>query len=132
MKRFLLFRSLFFVILLIAGCSSFNNSFNSYNYRSNSNDNNAEESLKPSSSEWKNAGGVKSREEPCLYTPPTLPPTPELPLKEIIAAKQNVTQIENIERQHIDELRLFISKVRVEQSQSIAEYNKQCNRNVKP
>jgi hypothetical protein len=130
MKRTFLVQSSLFV-LLITGCSSFNNSFNTYHFpAATANTGNLaalnigilDDDVKPHTPSVINADNDRCKN----YVYPVMGAAPELPLKEIIAANGNAVAIERIERKHIDDLRLFISKTRRELIEAQSEHKALC------
>jgi len=131
MKRTFLIQSSLFVVL-IAGCSSFNNSFNTYQFpAATANTGNlaastigiTDDDVKPHTE----SVAVAADDDKCKnFNYPAMGSAPELPLKEIIAANGNAVAIERIERKHIDDLRLFISKTRRELIEAQSEHKALC------
>lgn len=116
------------LIVLVTGCSSFNNSFNTYAIPSTSEAKAAEmRNNKPEEEHLSIAVDDRLNNDKCSsFVFPITPITPTLPLKEIIAANGDAVLIERIERKHIDDLRMFISNIRKEQIQAQSEYQALC------
>ncbi len=127
MKR--LFWILSFGLIVLAGCSSFNNSFNRYEIPSHPQQSESEQPktalpvvLKDPSAKTSSPGVVCAP-----YQMPLIPKTPELPFKEILSNKEMTTSdLEQIERKHIDELRLFIVEMKKTLRQSHQQYMQEC------
>lgn len=127
--------SLIAILIVVAGCTSFNNNFNTYqpskpivitteketeldNFRINSLSTNAAPVIDKSTN---SGAGVKS----CELSPyPPMPPVPELPTRALQAAA-GMEAIEQIERKHIADLRAYISETkRIQQKSQLAFYEK--------
>jgi hypothetical protein len=113
MKRYWKF-TLFFVL---AGCGSFNNSFNTYPHptpvskevEEDTTTNGIEDALVLSPGPKGNPTEFKKDSPMCpLYKFKELDKTPPLPMAELLAAGNNLNEIEKIERKHIDVLRAYI------------------------
>lgn len=136
MKRTFLIQSSLFIVL-ISGCSSFNNSFNTYQFpTATANTGNlatqaigtGDDDINQHTTSLESVSDAKCRS----FNYPAMGTAPELPLKEIIAANGNAVVIERIERKHIDELRLFISKTRRELIEAQTEHKALCGTSDHP
>lgn len=104
-------------ILVLGGCSSFNNSFNTYEFTvPHPTKSTASETTHVVQEELPIITGlpqqvvVESKGTACGVSPyPEADHPPELPVKALTAANGDVYMIERIERRHIDELRAYIS-----------------------
>lgn len=121
------------IAILVVGCSSFNNSFNTYTYRV------AEPPTKLDLDDDVTSGQIASNFNPPPATPAELPKaacdispffampaTPEIPTKALQDAK-DVTDIERIERRHIDELRKHISEIKRRHRQAQLKFYEKCS-----
>jgi hypothetical protein len=106
-------------ILVLGGCGSFNNSFNTYSFPLGRTETIRDPHVTPATEEEELASisappqqiTVETKSTPCTISPyPTPGNPPELPSKALAAANGDVYAIERIERKHIDELRAYISE----------------------
>jgi hypothetical protein len=122
-------------ILVLGGCGSFNNSFNTYSFPLGHTEN-----IPPQHAEHEpiDPNGivisppqqitVEVSRPPCgalPYVPPDAPP--ELPNKALAAANGDVYAIERIERRHIDELRAYISEWKRQNRAARENFNIRCD-----
>lgn len=121
-------------ILVLGGCSSFNNSFNSYELalakpiKADTQEISIpiEETL-PTISASPQQIIVETKGTPCGVSPyPDADHPPELPVKALAAANGDVYTIERIERKHIDELRAYISERRRLNREARERFNVKC------
>lgn len=158
MKRFLVV--LLSVAAILVGCSSFNNSFNTYPPSTVINGPPAEDNDDASTppTQTNNNGttttpsgafppvsqntidtGSKTVEasihitdHPCAVDPfPIIAKTPELPYKELKAAGNDPRQLELVERQHIEVLRSYISNMKRTQNKAKLDFLAKCNTSAK-
>lgn len=118
MKRYLNI-ALFFAL---AGCGSFNNNFNTNPnpqviphevVPEDDGKTNAEEALLLSPGITGNGTELRKDAPMCpFYKFKELPKTPPLPMADLLAAGNNLAEIERVERKHIDELRSFITTMK--------------------
>lgn len=139
------------VALILVGCGSFNNSFNTYSGIIPNSQNQV-----PKSSEPEIVVGL-GEETKTVPTPPAVQPStppvsvqealpeqpcpveaytawpkaPDLPLKQLQDAGDDIRMIERIERKHIDDLRLYISKIRHQNNGRILDFAAKCKAVVK-
>lgn len=153
MKRFLTCIGAFGAVFVLISCSSFNGSFNTYPItylRQPVPDKDTPETLAqnnnnvtttpasttiPALSSTPPDTDVKVTEvvvKPCpvnAFAP--MPPTPEIPFKELKAAGNNKDAIELVERKHIEELRAYISLLKRTQTKARLDFAAKCNASAK-
>lgn len=137
------------LFVILAGCGSFNNSFNTYTLpatkieKADKPDDDKDALSKQTSLGSDEADGlpnpspvlpkvaqkivVENESVACPVSPYPHPGTPpEIPVQELQAAAGDVYAIERIERKHINELRAYIMERRKLQREARQKFNEQC------
>lgn len=135
-------------ILVLGGCSSFNNSFNTYHFDPPSKTVEAESPAPDLGGDDEPATPPHTAPTPVESTPPRIvveaPPIdckvspyptpghpPEIPFKALQAVAGDVYAVEKLERKHIDELRAYIFERRRLQREAVVAFNAKCQAVVK-
>jgi hypothetical protein len=122
-------------ILVLGGCSSFNNSFNTYEFTlpHNAKSTTIQEptvtvdEVLPTIVPAPQQVIIETKGPACGVSPyPEPDHPPELPTKALVAANGDVYMIERIERKHIDELRAYISERRRLNREARERFNAKC------